>query len=167
MSYNKVLNLFDLTSSSIGSIIGAGIYATIGIVISYSGNLSWLSFLLTGIFTIFTALDYSELSSMYNSNKGEFIYIQESFNKKLAVVIGYLLLITKILIACVLSLAIGYLFKKMFNFDEIYVSIFFIIFCNYLCYINVIMDCFNKVCSSRKSEFNQKQPPRNSKFYKQ
>ena len=136
-NYKKVLTLFDLTTSSIGFIIGAGIYSTIGMVSSYSGNFTWLSFLLTGIFSCFTALDYSELSSMYKSNKGEYIYIKESFNEATAIIVGYLLIFSKLLINCALSLAMGYLLKKVFNIHELYFAIFLIILCCYLSYLDI------------------------------
>ena len=55
----KELTYFDVTLSTTGFIIGAGIFAIIGINAKYGKNFSWISILLCGLFAIFTGLSYS------------------------------------------------------------------------------------------------------------
>ena len=80
----KELNLTDVSLATAGYIIGAGIYAIIGIASKYGKNYTWISILISGISAICTGLSYSELATMFNQNAGEYIYTKEAFNGNVA-----------------------------------------------------------------------------------
>ena len=84
----KELGFWDVTLATAGYIIGAGIFAILGITSKYGKEFSWLSVLVCGIFASFTGLSYSELSSMFNQNGGEYIIAKETFNHTVAKIIA-------------------------------------------------------------------------------
>ena len=61
----KELGLFQLTLAGVGVILGAGIYALIGVAAGVAGNAIWLSFLIGAVIAALTGLSYAELSSIF------------------------------------------------------------------------------------------------------
>lgn len=100
----RTLSLFEVTASGVGIILGAGIYALIGIASSYAGNTLWLSFLIAAVIAAFTGLSYAELSSIFKSNSAEYNYTKKAFNRKLALVIGIFVIFSGILSAATVSI---------------------------------------------------------------
>src|SRR3989338_8636138 len=86
----RELGLFSVTVAGIGIILGAGIYALIGLGAGETGNTIWLSFLISAIVAAFTGLSYAELSSIFKGDAGEYDYIKVGFGNKLAVFISIL-----------------------------------------------------------------------------
>ena len=70
----KELNLFTTTLYGIGIILGAGIYALIGVGAGIAGNMLWFAFLLAAILAFFTGFSYAELSSQYPKEAAEYHY---------------------------------------------------------------------------------------------
>ena len=103
----KVLGFTDITLATVGYIIGAGIYAVIGLASKYGQQYTWLSVLICGVIAICTGLSYSELSSMFNKNGGEYFYTKEAFNDKFAKVVAYFVIITEVLTINAISLGLG------------------------------------------------------------
>lgn len=86
------LNLLSISLYGLGNILGAGIYALIGIVAAKAGTFVPVSFLLALVLAIFTALSYMEFSSRYPLASGEAIYIHKAFSKQfLSVLIGLMI----------------------------------------------------------------------------
>lgn len=77
------ISLFGVTLYGIGNVLGAGIYALIGVVVGETGNLSWLAFILASVTGALTGLSYAELSSMYPKSAAEFVYTEEAFKIRL------------------------------------------------------------------------------------
>jgi APA family basic amino acid/polyamine antiporter len=102
----RTLSLFEVTASGVGIILGAGIYALIGVASSYAGNSLWLSFLIAAIIATFTGLSYAELSSIFKGDSTEYEYTRKAFNRKLALVIGIFVVFSGILSAS--TVAIGF-----------------------------------------------------------
>lgn len=77
------LSLFDATMIVAGSMIGSGIFIVSADMTRHVGSAGWLIALwvLTGIMTIFAAVTYGELSSMFPKAGGQYIYLKESYNK--------------------------------------------------------------------------------------
>lgn len=107
IALKKELNLIDITLATIGLIIGAGIYAIIGIASKYAKKFTWISVLLCSIFAICTGLSYAELGSMFNKNGGEFLFVKEAFNEKLANIISLFVVIGEILLLNTVAFALG------------------------------------------------------------
>jgi basic amino acid/polyamine antiporter, APA family len=103
----KELNLTDVSLATAGYIIGAGIYAIIGIASKYGKNYTWISILISGISAICTGLSYSELATMFNQNAGEYIYIKEAFNGNVASFVAYLIILAEILTQSTVAIGLG------------------------------------------------------------
>ena len=75
----RELTYYDVVMVGIGYILGAGIYALLGVTAKYSGNMIWLSILITGIITLISSYSYIQLSkesrndSEYQQTKSEII----------------------------------------------------------------------------------------------
>ena len=61
----KALGLTQLTFYGVGTIVGAGIYAIIGVVAADAGYNMWIAFVMAAIAASFSALSYAELSSTF------------------------------------------------------------------------------------------------------
>lgn len=103
----KELNLTDVSLATAGYIIGAGIYAIIGIASKYGKNYTWISILISGISAICTGLSYSELATMFNQNAGEYIYTKEAFNGNVASMVAYLIILAEILTQSTVAIGLG------------------------------------------------------------
>src|SRR3990167_3951673 len=93
----RTLSLFEVTISGIGIILGAGIYALVGVASGYAGNSLWVSFLLAAIIAAFTGLSYAELSSVFKGDSTEYEYTKKAFSKTIAWVIGMSIIFAGIL----------------------------------------------------------------------
>ena len=78
----KELNLFSMTLYGVGIILGAGIYALIGVGAGIAGNMLWFSFILAAFLAIFSGLSYAELSGMFPKEAAEYNYTKKAFNKE-------------------------------------------------------------------------------------
>ena len=104
------LGFCEVTLSGIGIILGAGIYALIGQAAGSAGNAVWLSFVFSALVAFFTALSYMELSSMMPDVGAEYEYTARAVGRRMAMVIGWLIIFSGILGAATVSLGFaGYL----------------------------------------------------------
>jgi APA family basic amino acid/polyamine antiporter len=78
----KELGLWQVTLYGVGIILGAGIYALLGVGAGVAGNAIWLSFVLAAVLAFFTGLSYAELSSMYPKVAAEYVYTQNAFRRR-------------------------------------------------------------------------------------
>ena len=60
----KELGFIDITLATIGFIVGAGIYAIIGIASKFGKNFTWLSVLICGLLSIY-GMSYCELTTIF------------------------------------------------------------------------------------------------------
>lgn len=81
----KELSLVQLTYYGVGTIVGAGIYAVIGVVAGQAGYAVWVSFVLAAVAASFTALSYAELASALPKAGAEYVYLNQAFPKARAV----------------------------------------------------------------------------------
>jgi APA family basic amino acid/polyamine antiporter len=104
------LGFWEVTLSGVGIILGAGIYALIGAAAGSAGNAVWLSFGAAALVAFFTALSYMELASMMPAVGAEYEYCARAVGKRVAMVIGWLIIFSGILGAATVSLGFaGYL----------------------------------------------------------
>ena len=95
--YERKLTSIDIILSTIGYIIGAGIFAVIGIAAKYGKDFTWLAMIICGFLAICTGMSYSELSSIYDKNGGEYFYVKDAFGKNSGQAVAGILLLTEIL----------------------------------------------------------------------
>ncbi len=79
---SKELGLKEALGIAIGALIGGGVFSVLGLVINNSGPAAFLSFILAGVVSSFTAFSYVHLALKYPKAGGAFIYVQEAFKKK-------------------------------------------------------------------------------------
>jgi len=124
----KELGLFQLTIISIGIILGAGIYALIGVAAGTGGNAIWLSFLISAVIALFTGLSYAELSAMFKGNAGEYDYISKAMNKKLGLFIGLSVIFVAIITSSTVALGFAGYFTTIVPLPYIVSAVLVIIF---------------------------------------
>ncbi len=111
----RELGLLEITLSGVGIILGAGIYALLGKASGLAGNAVWLSFAFAALVAVFTGLSYAELSSMFPRASAEYEYTKSAFNKKLAFIIGWLIIFSGIIGASTVALGFGGYFGALFK----------------------------------------------------
>jgi APA family basic amino acid/polyamine antiporter len=81
-SLRQSMGLLDGTMIVAGSMIGSGIFIVSADMTRLVGSGGWLILLwvLTGIMTVFAAVSYGELSSMFPKAGGQYVYLKEAFN---------------------------------------------------------------------------------------
>ena len=109
----RELGLPAVTLSGVGIILGAGIYALLGEAAGIAGNAVWLTFAIAATIAAFSALSYAELSSMYPRAGAEFEYVSNAFGRRLAFVVGWLIIFSGILGAATVSLGFAGYFSDL------------------------------------------------------
>jgi len=109
----RELGLFEVTISGIGIILGAGIYALIGKAAGLAGNSVWLSFAIAALIAVFTGLSYAELSSIFPRASAEYEYTCHAFGKRLAFVVGWLIIFSGVIGASTVALGFGGYFDAL------------------------------------------------------
>src|SRR5262245_54073800 len=71
---SKMLLLFV-----IGDVLGAGIYALVGVVGDRVGGAIWMAFAVALVLALFTAFAYSELVTKYPQAAGAALYVNKAF----------------------------------------------------------------------------------------
>jgi len=100
----RELGLLEVTLSGVGIILGAGIYALVGKAAGLAGNAVWLSFLLSAVIALCTGLSYAELSSVFPRAGAEYDYVKNTFGRKAAFVIGWLIIFSGVIGAATVAL---------------------------------------------------------------
>lgn len=128
----RELGLFQVTVCGVGIIVGAGIYVLLGIAAGYAGNAVWISFLLAAILAVLTGLGYAELSSFFKGDAGEYDYTKAAFNRKIAKIIGLLVIFTGVTTSATVALGFGGYLKGMINIPIIASAVALLIFMSYV-----------------------------------
>ena len=129
ITLKRDLGLFEATIAGIGIIVGAGIYVLIGAAAGHAGNGIWISFLIAAFVALLTGFSYAELSSIYDDASGEYSYVEHTFGKKFAFIVGYLVLLAGIIGAAAVSLGFAGYFNALFGLNNtIITALFAIIF---------------------------------------
>ncbi|SDG68308.1 amino acid:proton symporter, ABT family [Psychroflexus sediminis] len=75
------MGLWSATSIGVGAMIGAGIFALIGIAVQIAGQLAYVSFIIAGIIAAFTSYSVSKLAVKFPSKGGRVEYLNRAFGK--------------------------------------------------------------------------------------
>jgi APA family basic amino acid/polyamine antiporter len=119
ITLRRDLNLFDATLAGVGIIVGAGIYVLIGAAAGHAGNGVWISFIISAVVAFLTGLSYAELSSIYSDDSGEYSYVEHNFGKRLAFVVGYLVMLSLVLGAAAVSLGFSGYLNTLLNYNHL------------------------------------------------
>jgi APA family basic amino acid/polyamine antiporter len=91
MKLKKELGLFSSVSVLAGIMIGSGIYFFSMLVLGLASNslgLSLLAWLVGGIITLFSALTYAELGTLFPKTGGYYVYLRKAYGKRIAFLSG-------------------------------------------------------------------------------
>lgn len=128
MPLNRSVSLTQATIYGVGVILGAGIYALIGIAAGISGNALWFSFILGALIAALTAFSYAELSARFPKAGAESVYSLRAFNnKELAFFVGFIFITCNLFSAAAVSWGFATYFKLFFTFSPMWVAIAVII----------------------------------------
>ncbi|MBN1502069.1 amino acid permease [Candidatus Woesearchaeota archaeon] len=119
ITLRRDLGLFDATIAGVGIIVGAGIYVLIGAAAGHAGNGLWISFLISAFVAYLTGLSYAELSSIYSEDSGEYSYVEHTYGKKVAFVVGYLVILSLIIGAAAVALGFSGYLNAFFGLSSI------------------------------------------------
>ncbi len=133
----RELGLLEITLSGVGIILGAGIYALIGKASVMAGNAVWLSFALSASVAIFTGLSYAELSSMFPGASAEYQYTRSAFGRRLAFIIGWLIIFSGIIGASTVALGFGGYFNAFFKISSLLSAFVLIIALSFLMFYGI------------------------------
>lgn len=110
------VGLFGAVAYGVGTILGAGVYALIGIAAGKAGNAVWLSFAIAAGVAAFSGLSYARLSALFPVSGAEYVYVEESFRSKFwAFIVGWLVLISSIISAAAVALGFGGYLTSLFG----------------------------------------------------
>jgi basic amino acid/polyamine antiporter, APA family len=131
----KELTYIDVVLIGIGYILGAGIYTLLGLISKYSGNMIWLSILITGIISLITAYSYMQMAKTSDQNETEYDQIKNSFGSNTALVVISLAIISTIFSASVISIGFGNYLQSLIGIPSIIGGSLILLT---TCYINII-----------------------------
>ncbi len=114
----KELTLFNTILLGIGIILGAGVYALIGVGAGVAGDMLWAAFAIAAIIAVFTGLSYAELSSVFSKEAAEYNYTKKAFGRDwLSFFVSWILIIAGIVAAAAVSLGFAGYFNFLFGGD--------------------------------------------------
>ncbi|MGZ5244032.1 MAG: APC family permease [Bacteroidia bacterium] len=119
----RTLGLAECVFFGVGSILGAGIYAVIGKVAGFGGNMVWLSFAIASVTALMSAFSYAELSSMFPRAGGEYEYAKQALNKKIAVFLGLTISANGIVSGATVSIAFAGYFSQLLDVNLFLISL--------------------------------------------
>jgi APA family basic amino acid/polyamine antiporter len=123
----RSLSLWELTLMSVGIILGAGIYVILGEAAGLSGNSIWLSFVIAAIVASLTAFSYAELCSRFPKAGAEYVYIENSFGKRLAWLVGWLIIAGSVIASATVAIGFSRYFSAIFNTPVLVVAFIMLI----------------------------------------
>lgn len=94
----RTMGLFSAASIGVGAMIGAGIFALIGVAVDITGKLAYISFIIAGVVALLTSYSVSKLAVQFPSKGGPVEYLNKGFGRGLfsgsmniVMLIGYLI----------------------------------------------------------------------------
>ncbi|MBN1414706.1 MAG: amino acid permease [Bacteroidales bacterium] len=90
-SFQKRLGLFDSTAIVAGSMIGSGIFIVSSDIARTVGAPGWLlvTWLATAVLTVFAAMTYGELASLFPHTGGQYVYLRKAYNPLVGFLYGW------------------------------------------------------------------------------
>ena len=104
----RTLTLWQLTTTGVGIVIGAGIYVLIGEAAREAGAGLWIAFILAAILSALTGLSYAELAGMFPSAGAEFEFARRAFNDFTGFLTGWMMLTANMIAAGAVSIGFGH-----------------------------------------------------------
>ncbi len=103
----RALGFWQACICGMGIILGAGIYALIGVAAGSGGSALWLGFLIAGIIAGLTGLSYAELSSIFKRDAAEYDYVNKAFGRAIAWLLAMTMIFAAIFTSSTVALGFG------------------------------------------------------------
>ncbi|HWQ28757.1 MAG TPA: APC family permease [Dehalococcoidia bacterium] len=103
----RELGLIEVTLSGVGIILGAGIYALVGVAAEDAGNALWAAFLLAAAASAFTGLSYTALSNLIPRAAAEYDYVRPAWGDWLAFLTGWAVISGSVIAVAPVALGFG------------------------------------------------------------
>lgn len=128
MPLERSVSLTQATIYGIGVILGAGIYALIGVAAGITGNTLWLAFIIAAIIAGLTALSYAELVSRYPKSGAESVFALKAFKSaRIAFFIGFVFLLSNLFSVATVAFGFATYFKLFFLISPLVVALVVIV----------------------------------------
>ena len=114
----RVLGLGHVVASGVGIIVGAGIYVLLAPAAEDAGGLVWLSFVVSAVVCVFTAMSYAELASMFPRTGGEYEYSSHVFGRTVTFMIGWAMAAGLVIAGATVSLGFARYAQYFWNVDD-------------------------------------------------
>lgn len=111
----RTLTLWQLTTTGVGIVIGAGIYVLIGEAAEEAGAALWIAFILAALLSALTGLSYAELAGMYPSAGAEFEFARRAFNDFTGFITGWMMLTANMIAAGAVSIGFAHYLRYFFD----------------------------------------------------
>jgi len=119
---NDKMGLNATWSMAVGGMVGGGIFSVLGLIIKTAGNFAWVSFLISGLIALSTAISYSTLTINFKQGGGAFEYIKDVSHKSAAGGLSWLLIMGYILTISVYSFTFGHYLSYVFSIESTLLS---------------------------------------------
>src|ERR1700704_2804365 len=105
----RAIGLFDGTMIVVGSMIGSGIFSVAAGISRQTGSPAGLllTWILTGLLTVFAAISYGELAGMFPRAGGQYIYLREAYSPLWGFLYGWTLFLV-IQTGTIAAVAVGF-----------------------------------------------------------
>ncbi len=115
---DRSLNLFQVTTSGIGIVIGAGIYVLVGEAAAEAGSMVWAAFIIAAVIGALTGLSYAELAGLFPSAGAEYEFARKAFNEFTGYIVGWLMIAGNIVGAGAVALGFAEYARRFVDVDE-------------------------------------------------
>ena len=143
---NRALNYNQILLITINSIIGSGLFFLPAIGARIAGPSSIISWIILALISIYTAMCFAELVSMFPKAGGIYEYSKKAYGKFISFMVGWTSwLISNITTSMLIVGAISYLLPfstTMSIIVKLLISIFFVLVFNYLAYRGIKTSAF-------------------------
>jgi len=106
--FARRLGLIGATNIGLGAMLGGGIYVISGIAAGMIGPVIVLAYLITGVLTVFTAINYSELASSIPKQGGGYTFAADTFGGFPGFLTGWFLFLGNIVACGLYALAVAF-----------------------------------------------------------
>ena len=145
---SKELSFFDIYLFSVGYIIGAGIFVLIGKVSKYSKGLTWVPFIIAGVFALIISTSYVDVSTIYNTNHGDYMFVKDTIGEIPAIITILLLLGIGIFTNSTIAKSIGDFLSPIFSVSSTLISIVLILIFSIINCIGIRQTThYNHICT--------------------
>ena len=145
---SKELSFIDIYLLSIGYIIGAGIFVIIGKVGKYSKSLTWMPFIIAGLFALIIATTYVDISTLYDTNHGDFKFIKKTIGEIPAIITIIVLIGIGIFTNSTVAISIGKFLSPLLSVSPISIGAFLIVLYSIINCIGIKQTSnYNHICT--------------------